>query len=286
MLLEHQHFDLLEKAVLERFVFRPPFRGNHSMDNRACYMHIFDFDEVEIYTPTEHISIEKNEGAVIKCGNYICDWGNRKTKSDQTYEGLVIHFYPDVLRQIYEHKLPAFLERKDKGNKVLVERVEIDRMIENYMQSILFYFKNPSLVDEELIGMKVKELILLLIKTDKSACIQDILQSLFTPQIHSFRQTIQSHLYDETLSVSDLAFLTNHSLASFKRKFKEVFNDSPARYIKSKRLEKAGDLLKSSELSITEIAYDCGFSEVSYFGKVFRKNFDLSPSEYRDKFLT
>ena len=90
------------------------------------------------------------------------------------------------------------------------------------------------------------------------------MKDLFNPDEYSFKEIIQNNLYED-LSVDNLAMLTNLSTSSFKRKFKEVFDDSPAHYIKTKRLEKAADLLVVSNQRITDICYECGFSDIGHF---------------------
>ena len=75
--------------------------------------------------------------------------------------------------------------------------------------------------------------------------------------------------------------MTHLSLSSFKREFKKNYNDTPARYIRTKRLEKAAELLRISEERITDIAFDCGFTDLANFSKLFHKKFSNSPSNYR-----
>lgn len=52
-------------------------------------------------------------------------------------------------------------------------------------------------------------------------------------------------------------------------------------YLNKTRIEKARDLIESSDLSILDIAYDCGFGSVSYFNRVFKSSFGITPMEYR-----
>jgi AraC family L-rhamnose operon transcriptional activator RhaR/AraC family L-rhamnose operon regulatory protein RhaS len=47
------------------------------------------------------------------------------------------------------------------------------------------------------------------------------------------------------------------------------------------RIQKAAELLKSTERTITDIAFDCGFSDSNYFARCFRKIMDQTPNEYR-----
>lgn len=154
-------------------------------------------------------------------------------------------------------------------------------MIANYIDSLLFYFESPSLINDELLILKIKELLLLLVNTDNSSKIKNIFRNLFNPEELNFKKTIQSHLNDN-LIIKELAFLFNLSLSSFKRRFKDVFNDSPAHYIKVKRLEKSTKLLKTTSNRISDICYDCGFNDIGHFSKSFIKQFHLTPSKYRE----
>jgi AraC-like DNA-binding protein len=107
-----------------------------------------------------------------------------------------------------------------------------------------------------------------------------LFQNLFENNHYSFKQIIHEHLYEE-LSSSELAVLCGMSLSSFKRKFKEVFDESPKQYINHKRIEKAQELLHHSELNISEVAYKIGFNDIGYFSKVFKSKVGVPPSEYR-----
>jgi len=87
------------------------------------------------------------------------------------------------------------------------------------------------------------------------------------------------------LSLEDYALLCNLSLSTFKRTFKKTFGESPARYIKLKRLEEAANQLKVTNKRISDICFDCGFNEVGHFSKSFTALYNTSPSNYRKQFL-
>ena len=71
------------------------------------------------------------------------------------------------------------------------------------------------------------------------------------------------------------------SLSTFKREFKKTFGETPARYIKKKRLQRAKYLLISTTDPISEIAYSLGFIDPSTFSALFKTQFNISPSRYR-----
>lgn len=87
--------------------------------------------------------------------------------------------------------------------------------------------------------------------------------------------------YTETLSVSDLAKLSNYSERQFIRLFKETFGCIPMKYITNLRMQKSRELLRKSNLSIAEVASRCGYNDSNYFSRMFKKYNAVTPSEYR-----
>ena len=71
------------------------------------------------------------------------------------------------------------------------------------------------------------------------------------------------------------------SRAQVYRKIKERTGNSPSVYIRSLKLQKAKELLESTDLNVAEIAYEVGFKDLSYFSRSFSEEFGISPSETR-----
>lgn len=87
--------------------------------------------------------------------------------------------------------------------------------------------------------------------------------------------------YCGTLHLSELAALSGYSLSRFKSRFKDEVGITPASYIISKKLEYAKVLLRESDLSVTQIALDAGFSSSNYFCSVMKKLSNYTPNQYR-----
>ena len=64
------------------------------------------------------------------------------------------------------------------------------------------------------------------------------------------------------------------------RKLKALTGQPPSHFIRSVRLHKSLDLLKSGELTISEIAYEVGFTDPNYFSRVFHEAYGQPPSDY------
>ncbi len=198
-------------------------------------------------------------------------------------EAIAIHLYPDVLKMIYDKEFPNFLKSVDEIQPSNYQKIKGSQLLKSYIESLQFYFDNPALVSEELLKLKLKELILLLAKTDNLQKIKNLLNNMFSKKDIDFKSIIEANIYND-LSINELAILTNLSLSSFKRSFKNHYEISPAKYIKQRRLEKATELLKATNLRISDIAFDTGFNDLAHFSKSFQAKYKLSPSEFRQNF--
>ena len=92
---------------------------------------------------------------------------------------------------------------------------------------------------------------------------------------------VHNHL-GEDLSLEHLASLANMSMYHFARTFKESVGIPPHKYITQSRIEKAKDLLKQSDKSISEIALDLGY-RINHFTQVFKRTAGCSPSQFRQE---
>lgn len=89
--------------------------------------------------------------------------------------------------------------------------------------------------------------------------------------------------YSNPISTEELSKVANLSKYYFCRLFKEITHLSPIDYINKFRIEKALELMKNTNLSISEIAFEVGFNNVSYFIKVFKEHMGLTPLQYKKR---
>lgn len=91
---------------------------------------------------------------------------------------------------------------------------------------------------------------------------------------------IQSHLTDK-LSVEEIASSVGYSASYFSHMFAEETGMSPYQFVVKSRVEEAQQLLKTTRLTVQEIAFHCGFNSAANFCYTFRRLCGLSPHEYR-----
>lgn len=88
--------------------------------------------------------------------------------------------------------------------------------------------------------------------------------------------------YGQNITAGELAAIVHLSKSQFERQFRRLFHTSPLKYVNKVRLHQACRLLKGQgNITITQIALDCGFYDHSYFTKVFTREIGLPPKEYR-----
>lgn len=88
--------------------------------------------------------------------------------------------------------------------------------------------------------------------------------------------------YVEQISLNEIAASGNVSRSKCCLIFKHYLQQSPVDFLNTFRLKTSCNLLRNTEKSITEIAFSCGFNHLSYFSKLFIKNFGCTPREYRN----
>lgn len=87
--------------------------------------------------------------------------------------------------------------------------------------------------------------------------------------------------YQQDVRFSELAAMFDMSVRSMNRRFKAATDKTPLRYLQEIRMGVARDLLKTSNLSVSEIAYAIGYQDLGHFSALFKKFFTTTPHDYR-----
>jgi len=90
--------------------------------------------------------------------------------------------------------------------------------------------------------------------------------------------------YTDNILLDNIAMASNISKSECCRSFKRILKVTPFEYLMEYRISKASELLLKNKESISNIALNVGFSGISYFGKVFKKYKNCTPSDYRNKY--
>ena len=107
----------------------------------------------------------------------------------------------------------------------------------------------------------------------------------YRPQEAAFMQKINTlikvNIENEDFGTEELCKAMFLSRTQLFRKMKTIVKEAPANYIRNLRLQKAKELLETSDLTISEVAYKSGFQTINHFTKVFKEQYGIPPSVYR-----
>lgn len=84
-------------------------------------------------------------------------------------------------------------------------------------------------------------------------------------------------------SLEQLSFKSGLTQAKLQEGFKFLYNRTVTEYIRHVRLESARDMLKNTDLNISQIVYSIGFSSRSYFSKIFKEKYEITPNQFKKK---
>lgn len=265
--------------------------GGHDSD---LYIHSHhDFNELVIVTEGSAVHIVNSEEYTIKKGDVFVV-GNGTVHGYKNTENF------RICNIMYRHdkmfsSLPDIAASAGyQALFVLEPRITKDQSFRNRLELKRENYRTVKSILDEMIQEY----------ESNSKCAKSMLISLFTQlavmlsRLYSFAPDenehdiiniakaasyIENH-FNESISVAKLAELSHYSERHFVRIFKNAYNCPPIEYVINLRINRACAMLKEPSAAISETAEKCGFDDVNYFSRLFKKRVGISPSEYRKKF--
>ena len=280
MLIEHKTLEYQNKIIFEKVSFKhfdrmlKPFE-----ENEACFMYLLE-GSFQIRTPERVLQMNIGDGLLAKCSDYFFEQTKTDHQKTTKSTGIGIYLYPFIIKELFDFDLSI----SDFETDYDATKVNINGLMDSFINGIDFLLDNPSISTDSMIKIKLKEFLLILSKTENAPSLLDFVSSLFKPYEYDFKQIIQQNIFSN-LSISELARLCGMSISTFQRTFSKVFSQTPTKYILEQRMIKAKEFLKNENMRISDIAFDCGYQNPSTFNRLFKKSFDISPSEFRLKNL-
>ncbi len=213
---------------------------------------VIDFPEADMETPTRCLALAINPEKIKQTVNQFNQLTDTGDKDEWEVDDANFHLLHDQPMQLL-----------------------IDRLIRVYTEG------HPS--RDVFVNFMLQELIIRLLQSKARNL---LLREQAGPGHERLRHVttfIAHHLQDD-LTVDDLSEQACMSKPHFFRCFKNTFGITPVEYINARRIELARELLATTDRSLTDICYQIGFNNTSYFSRLFKRYEQLSPSAYRKKY--
>ncbi len=198
---------------------------------------------------------------------------------DDEYCMLAFFLSDDLIKETFQEvKGKVSLNCPQDPKEFTATTVKPSDYLEGYFHSMLTYFRGENRPPDHILVLKLKELLINLMNSDS------LLTSYFNTLSESDRPTLREIMeknYCFNLKLEDYAELCHRSLSSFKREFQQQFNESPGKWIVKRRVHHSANLIANTNLSISQVAFESGFEDLSHFSRVFKSTMGSNPSDYK-----
>jgi AraC-like DNA-binding protein len=190
------------------------------------------------------------------------------------FRSISIYIDQEILRE-FSNEYMLKPEGHSRESAPVIE-LSFGKLIKNYVNSLLDYQENGRLDNKDLIRLKIKEGIMLLLQ--ESPELKTILFDFSEPHKIDL-EAFMNQNYHFNVKLDRFAYLTGRSLATFKRDFARIFGDSPRHWLQHKRLHQAHYLMLRTGRTASDVYLDLGFEDLTHFSHAFKKEFGFSPSK-------
>lgn len=158
-----------------------------------------------------------------------------------------------------------------------------DAAIQQIIQRLIFLFAENHDAKDIFVEMMLKELLIRILQTESRHKLRQHSQEPNTSQRMAFVVNyIRQHLSDK-ISLRQLSQKAYMSESHLHRVFKTELGVSPVDFINEERLRLAANLLRDPHKKISDIYLQCGFNSLSYFNRVFKQRFALTPKAFQSQ---
>lgn len=198
----------------------------------------------------------------------------KKPDGEKPFMGIGIFLDQTSLKNYsIEHNIKASGIYTGEPNVLL----SLDPFMKGYFDSLMPYFGQPDRLTETLAKAKTTEAIELLLRNP-------VLKNFLFDFSEPFKIDLEAYMnrnFTYNVPLAQFAQLTGRSLSTFKRDFTKIFNFSPEKWLKKRRLEQAHFLISEKKQRPSDVYWEVGFENLSHFSESFKEKFGYNPSHLK-----
>ncbi|MGK9126199.1 AraC family transcriptional regulator [Olivibacter sp. SA151] len=221
--------------------------------------------------------------AVVNAGELVVlSTGNVLTSElligGRQFSSILFYFSNELFNRFlikYDHLLQSVTPLSGKQPFLIFKQ---DNFVKQFISSIQALINAENQLPAAIRQIKLEELLLYLLHSDpvRFRAIQIITKDKEQLQV---KKVVESHI-GQRITVDELAFLCHMSTSTFKRRFSEIYHTTPQKWLLSRKMELAAELLRSADESPSDVYLKVGYQNHSSFSEAFRNHFGNTPSDY------
>ena len=261
-------------SVIDQCIATAGDKGTFFLEQHLLYVVLGG--EVKLTCGKQTCVVRKNEMVLLRRAHSV-SYEKQGDKKTGLFESLLFAITDELISDFLTQQhitIPQMTE--ELGVKVSPMS---DRLVA-YCWSLSPYFNDPSQTNPGLLRLKVMELLYNVMDCSKNI-FRQMLQ-LRQPLKTDIHRVVEEN-YTSPISLEELAYLSGRSLSSFKRDFQSIYGETPAKWIREKRLSKARQMLQASQMSVADVAYSLGFENPTHFSRIFKQRYGSSPISFIEK---
>ena len=271
-------------ADTDEVVIRCYTSGQDSVKNRI----VLNQNMINLLVSGTKTVVYPDATAVVNAGELVVlSTGNVLTSelltSGQQFSSVLFYFSNELFNRFlikYDHLLRSV---KPIGGKQPFLIFKQDNFIKQFVASMRALLTTESELPSAIRSIKLEELLLYLLHFDpeRFRAIQIITKDKEQLQI---KKVVEGHV-GKLITVDELAFLCHMSTSTFKRRFSEIYQTTPQKWLLTRKLELAAEMLKAGLESPSGVYLKVGYQNHSSFSEAFRKYFGHTPSDFQQQQL-
>ncbi|MEN2402914.1 AraC family transcriptional regulator [Flavobacterium sp. MC2016-06] len=224
-----------------------------------------------IYTDGRPISLNSKSILLLSAGNYLF---TERLDGSEKVKSILVFFDSKYLQNIVNANSLSHNNDLEKAPYAIIDKDDYLSSFISSVESLL----NFDVFSEAMQAAKLNELLVYLYTKYPEVLhnFQDV--SIVNTTEERIQKITQQNVFNN-LSVSELAFFCHVSLPTFKRKFQQLYKQSPAKWMQEQRLTAAAVLLRKG-VKPSEVYLQVGYENHSSFSQAFKAHFGLQPKDY------
>lgn len=227
-------------------------------------------------TPSKDYLVKEDQSIFVRKGAF-----KNQQYFEESFCVLMFFMKDDFIKRCMENDLGKEIKGLHKvDHPDFVYRIHIQESLRVLYHSFFSYLKQPEKTPQKIIELKFREMLMNICLDSKNHEIKNVLYTLGQNTGYSIEQIMEEQ-YIYNLKVEEYARLCGKSPSSFKRYFKNIYNTTPGKWLMAKRLHLARELMLSTDFTVQQICYDCGFESDSHFVRSFKSEYGVTPNQWR-----
>lgn len=273
---ERSNFNLIELDDFSGVIFRPRKELRKQEVYATCHLFVIVLSgEKVVHTPEGDFHIGSGNAFLVRRGLHMF---SEIFAGERQYESLIFFIDDRLLTDFFRTNALTISSPIPGARHKAIFQIPVSPLMRASIGATLPFFANKAAVSKELLKTKFTEILLHIAQSSQGVEFLSFAKELLSHRKKNLRPLMEEN-FSKSFSVKNFAEFSGRSLTTFKKDFQNIFHQSPKKWVNEQRLERARVLLTHTDLNVTDVCFEVGFENLSYFSQLFKKRFGISPKK-------